>query len=99
LPLFKLKKNAFGSIMLTSIGSLGITKAFCPIAPYTKIPMVVSIGKIESKPIVNNQKIEIKKVLSLGFTFDHRVMDGMHFSEFFSTLNTFFNNPKSIDNE
>lgn len=98
LPLFKLKKNAFGSIMITSIGSLGITKAFCPIAPYTKVPMVVSIGKIESKPIVNDEKIEINKVLSIGFTFDHRIMDGMHFSDFFKTLNTYFNNPKSIDN-
>ena len=98
LALFKSKKNSFGSVMITSIGSLGISRAFCPIAPYTKVPMVASVGKIEEKPVVINQEIKIKKVISLGFTFDHRIMDRLHFSEFFKVLNSYFINPKSIDN-
>ncbi len=96
---FKSKPNAFGSIMLTSVGSIGITRAFCPIAPYTKVPMVVSVGKIDCKPVVVDAKVHIKKMLTLGFTFDHRIMDGIHFAEFFNCLSRYFKNPKLIESD
>lgn len=99
LKIFKSKPDAFGSIMLTSVGSIGISKALCPIAPYTKVPMVVSIGKIGFRPVVVDSEIHLKKMMTLGFTFDHRIMDGIHFSEFFKTLSTYFTNPKLIEDE
>ncbi|WP_026776904.1 2-oxo acid dehydrogenase subunit E2 [Polaribacter sp. Hel_I_88] len=89
-------KDPFGSVMLTNIGSLNIQKAFCPIAPYTKIPMVVSLGRIELKPIVLNDKITKGNISTFGFTFDHRIMDGIHFSKFIETFQSFFINPKLI---
>ena len=99
LKVFKSKSNAFGSIMLTSIGSIGISRAFCPIAPYTKVPMVVSIGKIGCRPVVVDSEIHIKKMMTLGFTFDHRIMDGIHFAEFFNCLSNYFKNPKLIEQD
>ena len=95
---FKTPKDPFGSIMLTNVGSLNIQKALCPIAPYTKIPMVVSLGRIELKPMVFNEEIIKSKISTFGFTFDHRLMDGIHFSRFLATLNTFFTDPKLILN-
>lgn len=89
-------KDPFGSVMLTNIGSLNLQKAFCPIAPYTKIPMVVSLGRIELKPIVLNDEIIKSKMATFGFTFDHRIMDGIHFSKFIETFQSFFFNPKLI---
>ena len=89
-------KDPFGSIMLTNIGSLNLQRAFCPIAPYTRIPMVVSLGKIELKPIILKDKIVKSNMVTFGFTFDHRIMDGIHFSKFVQTFQDFFLNPKLI---
>ncbi|PQJ78654.1 2-oxo acid dehydrogenase subunit E2 [Polaribacter porphyrae] len=89
-------KDPFGSVMLTNIGSLNLQKAFCPIAPYTRIPMVVSLGRIELKPTIFKGEIVKSNMATFGFTFDHRIMDGMHFSKFIETFQSFFLNPKLI---
>lgn len=99
LGVFKSPKNAFGSIMLTAVGSLGISKAICPIAPYTKVPMVVSFGKIEKKPVVVNDELSIKQVCTFGFTFDHRIMDGIHFADFLNGFKSYLAEPRRIENE
>jgi 2-oxoacid dehydrogenases acyltransferase (catalytic domain) len=96
LGIFKTPQNAFGSIMLTSVGSLGITQALCPIAPYTRVPMVISIGKVRDIAIVENDNIVIKKIITFGFTFDHRIMDGIHFAAFLETFKQLLATPKNI---
>lgn len=80
---FGMPKDAFGSVMVTAVGSLGLTSALCPIAPYTKVPLVLSIGKIEERPIVKDGVVTPAKMVSFGFTFDHRLIDGMHFADLF----------------
>jgi pyruvate dehydrogenase E2 component (dihydrolipoamide acetyltransferase) len=99
LGIFKSPKNAFGSIMLTNVGCLGISKAICPIAPYTRVPMVVSFGKIEKRPMVVNDKLTIKLLCTFGFTFDHRIMDGIHFSDFLNCFKTYLTHPLTLENE
>ncbi|WP_405562359.1 2-oxo acid dehydrogenase subunit E2 [Polaribacter sp. Asnod6-C07] len=96
INLFPSPKDPFGSVMLTNIGSLNLQKAFCPIAPYTRIPMVVSLGRIELKPTILNNEIVKSNISTFGFTFDHRIMDGIHFSKFIETFQSFFSNPKLI---
>lgn len=99
MAVFKSPKNAFGSIMLTAVGSLGISKAICPIAPYTKVPMVVSFGKIEKRPTVVNDELAIKQLCTFGFTFDHRIMDGIHFADFLNCFKAFMAQPQTLENE
>lgn len=99
LGIFKSPKNAFGSIMLTAVGSLGISKAICPIAPYTRVPMVISFGKIEKRPTVVNDALAIKQLCTFGFTFDHRIMDGIHFSDFLYSFRTYLTHPLTLENE
>ncbi len=96
LGAFKSPRNAFGSVMLTATGSIGIAKSLCPIAPYTRVPMVISFGTVESRPVVIIDNLEIRKTSTFGFTFDHRIMDGIHFSEFFSCFKRFITNPETI---
>lgn len=95
LKFFKSPDDAFGSVMMTAVGSVGITKALCPIAPYTHVPMVISVGKIESRPVVIENAIEIRQVATLGFTFDHRIMEGIHFKAFFESFKSHLNHLSS----
>lgn len=39
-------------------------------------PILVVVGKIEKKPRVVGDKIEIRDVLSIVYTVDHRMVDG-----------------------
>lgn len=96
---FKAPKNAFGSVMLTSVGSLGLSKALCPIAPYTRVPMVISFGKIEKRPVVIEGELAIRQICTFGFTFDHRIMDGIHFADFLHYFKAFIINPESLEYE
>lgn len=90
LGLFKMPKSAFGSVMLTAIGQLGVQEALCPIAPYTRVPMVVSIGKKYDKLVMQNGVVVEKPYIRFGFTFDHRIMDGIHFAEFLHVFKSKF---------
>jgi 2-oxoacid dehydrogenases acyltransferase (catalytic domain) len=96
LGVFKLPKNAFGSVMLSSVGSLGIAQALCPIAPYTCVPMIIAAGKVREIAAVENGNFTAKKIITFGFTFDHRIMDGVHFASFLETFKQYIQNPESI---
>ncbi len=94
--IFKMPKDAFGSVMLTAVGSLGASAALCPIAPYTHVPMVVSIGKIEERPVVESGEVVVRKMVTFGFTFDHRLNDGIHFTKLFKNFDECFANPSLL---
>lgn len=93
---FGMPKDAFGSVMVTAIGSLNLTAALCPIAPYTKVPLILSIGKVEERPIVKDGKVLISNMISFGFTFDHRLIDGMHFADLFLAFKSFITKPSEL---
>jgi pyruvate dehydrogenase E2 component (dihydrolipoamide acetyltransferase) len=86
-------KDPFGSIMITSIGSIGLDRAFVPLVPYSRIPCLVAIGAVRDDVLVVGGEIAIKKVVSLCVTFDHRVIDGMHASHMANTLKRIFADP------
>jgi pyruvate dehydrogenase E2 component (dihydrolipoamide acetyltransferase) len=71
-------KDPFGSCMITNVGSLGVDLAWAPLIPYTKAPLLLTVGAIKKRPIVVDDKIEIARTLQVGVTFDHRFMDGIH---------------------
>lgn len=70
--------DAFGSILLSNIGSHGLDIGLGALFPGSKLPAVLIMGKEEDKPVVVDDKIAIRKVLSLSGTFDHRIVDGYH---------------------
>lgn len=78
LKWFKIPHRPFGPVVITNVGSLGINKVLVPLVPWTKAVMFVAIGKILKEPKVIDDKIEIRKIMHLGVTFDHRFFDGSH---------------------
>jgi len=72
-----LPKDAFGSVMVTSIGSLGIPEGWAPLVPMSRCPMVISVGAVLDRPWVVDGRIEIRPICVVSAAFDHRVMDGV----------------------
>lgn len=93
-PLLGIPRDTFGSVMITNIGSLGLEIAFVPLFPHSRIPLLIAMAAIVEKPMVINGKIEIKKILPLCATFDHRLIDGVHASHMVRSIKQIFANPE-----
>jgi len=78
LKFLGLHNNSFGSYILSNIGSVGLDVGFAALMPAASLPMVVVIGKCEDKPVVRGGEIVIRKMLSVGVSLDHRIVDGVH---------------------
>lgn len=87
LTSFGVPQDPFGSMMITNIGSLGLENCYTIIAPYTRIPVVASLGAIKLEPVVSAAgELEVGKVLTLSMTIDHRVVDGYHIAQMIRTI-------------
>ena len=73
-----LPKDAFGSVMVTNIGSLGLDQAYVPLVPYSKVPLLIAVGAIRDVPQVEDGQVSTCKMMNLSATFDHRILDGTH---------------------
>ena len=89
-------QDAFGSMMLTNIGSLGFESAFVPLPPYSKVPFVVALGKVVERVCVVDGKPGVKKRVSFCCTFDHRIIDGAHGAEMAKKIEHYFTNPSEL---
>lgn len=88
LSRFGIAYDQFGSAMVTSIGSIdaGLGLALAPLVPFSHVPIVVLVNNIQRRPAVVGDQIQIRPVLTLGCTFDHRFIDGVTGARIASTL-------------
>jgi pyruvate dehydrogenase E2 component (dihydrolipoamide acetyltransferase) len=93
LSFLGLPRDPFGSAMITNVGSFGIDLAFAPLCPYTRVPLLLSVGSIGDKALVVDGEIKVRKVLPIGVTFDHRLIDGVHASQMARDFKKCFENP------
>lgn len=73
-----------GSFSITNIGSVGGISA-TPIITYGQSGNL-GIFRIKEKPVAINGKIEIRPILPLALSFDHRVLDGAEAARFMNDL-------------
>jgi pyruvate dehydrogenase E2 component (dihydrolipoamide acetyltransferase) len=86
-------KDAFGSVIITNVGSLGLDTAYVPLVPYTRTPIFVAPGAIKEAPVVENGQIVVGKVMNVNASFDHRFIDGFHAGILANTLRELLENP------
>jgi len=73
-----LSANSFGSFVLTNIGSIGLDIGFPALMPSSNVAFVVVIGKVQKKPLVVDDKIVIRKMMTVTMALDHRIADASH---------------------
>ncbi len=93
-PLMGAPRDPFGSAMITNIGSLGLETAFAPLVPYSRVPLLISMGAVVDKPVVQDGKVVAAPVVRLCVTFDHRLVDGVHAAKMYKTLEAIFRDPE-----
>ncbi|MDC1388063.1 2-oxo acid dehydrogenase subunit E2 [bacterium] len=79
------KKEFFGgSMTITSLGGIG-GSFFTPIINYPEVA-ILGVGKAQKKQIFINGKFEIRTMLPLSLSYDHRIIDGAEAARFNNDL-------------
>lgn len=92
-------RDAFGSAMVTSVGMWGVSRALSPLAPYYKVPVLLLVGAVTDRPVVQGSKIVVRPMLTLTATFDHRYLDGSHAARLAEAVRRFCASPQSYDSD
>lgn len=87
----KLEEMRGSTFTITNYGHFGGTFA-TPIINYPDVA-ILGTGRISDKPWVKDGQIQIRKILPLSLTFDHRVTDGVDSARFLSKVIQYLEDP------
>ena len=73
-----------GTFTITNYGALGGIYG-TPIINHPEVA-ILGTGKIKDTPVVRDEKVEVRKILFLALSFDHRVVDGAEAARFLNTV-------------
>lgn len=92
-----LKKFPFGACMITSVGMFGLDEGYAPHTPFARVPVLALIGAITDRPVVIDGKLEIRPMITLTATVDHRYIDGSQGATLAKTIREAFDKPWILD--
>jgi pyruvate dehydrogenase E2 component (dihydrolipoamide acetyltransferase) len=89
LPALGLSPDAFGSFIVSNIGSIGLDVGYAALLPLSNVSCVITMGSVQSKPVVLDDRIVARRILTINAVFDHRVADAVHVGRMFKYLKAF----------
>jgi len=89
-------RDPFGSAIVTSVGMFGIDAAFAPFVPLARCPMLILVPEVRPRPWAVGDRCEVRPVLRLCATFDHRIIDGAAAGRFAHRLTQLFATPELL---
>ncbi|HOV21440.1 MAG TPA: dihydrolipoamide acetyltransferase family protein [bacterium] len=92
----KLEENDLkgARFVISNLGMYGVEN-FQPIINPPGVA-IMGVGKIEKGIIVIEDKIEVKRIMSVSFSFDHRVIDGSYAGSFYNYFKEILENPSIL---
>ena len=93
----KLEASPFGSAIVSSLGSIGLPLGFVPLAWMYKVPIIVVAGEIADKPVAIAGKVEIRPMLPITATIDHRYADGWHIGQMVKPFRAYLDDPGAFE--
>ncbi|MDQ3878089.1 MAG: 2-oxo acid dehydrogenase subunit E2 [Actinomycetota bacterium] len=92
-----LPRQAFGSVMVSSVGMFGIQHAYAPLSPYYRIPFLTLVGEVALKPAVVDGEVVPRHMVTLSATMDHRYLDGFHAARLAKATREYMEDPKRFE--
>jgi len=93
---FGVPSDAFGSCMVTNVGVFGIPIGFAPLLPVARTPIILTLGCVKDAARVDGGAVVVRKSVTIGVAFDHRVMDGYHAGKMARRFEELFRDPKAF---
>nr|WP_228530602.1 MULTISPECIES: 2-oxo acid dehydrogenase subunit E2 [Myxococcaceae] len=66
--------DPFGSVAVTSVGSLGLERAYVAAVGYTRVPLLLAPGRVRTEPVAEAGAVRTGQVMTLSLTFDARLI-------------------------
>lgn len=83
-----------GTFTITNYGAVGGLFG-TPIIHHPEVA-ILGLGRILERPVIVDGEVEVRKVLPLSLSFDHRVVDGAEAARFMNTLIRYLEDPDLI---
>ncbi len=97
VPALSLHRSPFGSAMVTNVGMFGLPQGFAPLAWMYDVPLLVLVGEITARGVVVDRRVEVRDILPITATIDHRYADGWHVSRAMSAFRAYLAAPESFE--
>lgn len=88
-----LPRQAFGGAMITSVGMWGVDHAYSPLAHYYRVPVLILVGAVRKTPVVVDDAVTVRPMVTITATFDHRYVDGYHAAKFADAIRSYCADP------
>jgi len=90
----KLDELTGSTITITSLGPIGgiVTT---PVINHPEVS-IIGVNKIQDLPRVYEGRIEVRKIMNLSSSFDHRIVDGFDGARMVQEIKTMLENPAMI---
>ena len=100
LPKFLLELSPFhGSLLFTSMGSLGIPPIYHHLYDFGNLPLFGAFGmKRKANEVLDDGTVVQKKYIDVKFTLDERIADGYYYATFFKYYRRLMAHPEVLDN-
>lgn len=92
-----LAPSPFGSAMITSVGMFGLPMGFAPLAWMYKVPILLLVGEITDKPVAIDGRVEVRPMLPICATIDHRYADGWHIGQLLARFREYLADPRAFE--
>jgi pyruvate dehydrogenase E2 component (dihydrolipoamide acetyltransferase) len=73
-----------GTFTITNLGTYGI-EIFTPIVNYPQCA-ILGVGRVAERPVVLPGRIDVRSMMYLSLSFDHRIIDGAPAAMFLQQL-------------
>jgi hypothetical protein len=92
-----LPRQAFGSAMVSSVAMFGVQKAYGPLSPLFRIPILALVSEVAEKPVVVDGEVVARPILTVTATMDHRYLDGSHAARLGRSVRAYLENPSAFE--
>jgi pyruvate/2-oxoglutarate dehydrogenase complex dihydrolipoamide acyltransferase (E2) component len=76
LSRFGIAYDQFGSAMVSNVGGFRVGHALAPLVPVSRVPVVLLVAGVHERPLAENGQVIAAPMMTIGCTFDHRLIDG-----------------------
>ena len=97
IKMLDVKASPFGGAMITSVGMFGLPQGFAPLARFYKMPLLILVGEITDKPVAIEGRVEVRPMLPVTATIDHRYADGWHISQLLKPFKAYMADPAAFE--
>jgi pyruvate dehydrogenase E2 component (dihydrolipoamide acetyltransferase) len=80
-----------GTFTISNLGMFGIEQFIAVLNPPQAA--ILAVGSTEEKPVVRNGQVEVRPLMSMTITCDHRAIDGADGAEFLRTVKELLEEP------